>query len=205
MSNNLPLADFLKAKIQEELTEGMTIKLLAEPMYDCFIVTRKKGELITKKLVSYHRKSDGSEAKFEIRQESDGSQRIIHLLPTFLELASMGSKKVFVVDELDRSLHTNLTRGVLEFYLSNCSVDTRSQLLFTTHDIQLMDQKLFRRDEMWATERELSGTSLLIPFSDYKEIRYDKDIRKSYLQGRLGGIPQIDYSLSLDNCSVDNS
>ena len=64
-------------------------------------------------------------------------------------------------------------------------------MLFTTHDVQLMDQQLLRRDEMWATERDETGTSILLPFSDYKDIRYDKDIRKSYLRGRLGGIPHI--------------
>ena len=69
--------------------------------------------------------------------------------------------------------------------------NTRSQLLFTTHDVLLMDQKLFRRDEMWIVERTIQGESSLVPFSEYKDVRYDKDIRKSYLQGRLGGIPRI--------------
>ena len=55
----------------------------------------------------------------------------------------------------------------------------------------LMDQYLLRRDEMWVTKREADGSSDLFSFSDYKEMRYDKDIRKSYLQGRLGGVPRI--------------
>jgi hypothetical protein len=54
-----------------------------------------------------------------------------------------------------------------------------------------MDQKLLRRDEMWVTERDSLGCSSLLSFSDYKEMRYDRDIRKSYLQGRLGGVPRI--------------
>jgi hypothetical protein len=54
-----------------------------------------------------------------------------------------------------------------------------------------MDQQLFRRDEMWVAERKPEGVSTLVSFSDFKDVRYDKDIRKSYLQGRLGGIPQI--------------
>jgi hypothetical protein len=67
-----------------------------------------------------------------------------------------------------------------------------------------MDQVLFRRDEMWASQRESTGASVLIPFSDYKDIRYDKDVRKSYLQGRLGGIPQINSFLSLDDGCMNN-
>ena len=54
-----------------------------------------------------------------------------------------------------------------------------------------MDQDLFRRDEMWVAERNAKGSSHLFSFSEYKDVRYDKDIAKSYLQGRLGGIPRI--------------
>jgi len=98
---------------------------------------------------------------------------------------------VFVIDEVDRSLHTLLTRRLLEAYLASCSADTRSQLLLTTHDVLLMDQQLLRRDEMWVAERKPSGASTLVSFAEFKDVRYDKDIRKSYLQGRLGGIPRI--------------
>ncbi len=55
----------------------------------------------------------------------------------------------------------------------------------------LMDQDFFRRDEMWITQRRNDGSSELISFSEYDDIRSDKDIRKSYLQGRMGGIPNI--------------
>jgi hypothetical protein len=54
-----------------------------------------------------------------------------------------------------------------------------------------MDQGLFRRDEMWVAERDRQGVSSLLAFSEYKDVRNDKDIRKSYLQGRLGGVPKI--------------
>lgn len=188
---NLPLPDSLKASLQEKVKEGMTVRLLTGPVNERFIVTRKKGELFAKKLVAFHPKLDGSEAKFEIRQESDGSQRVIDLLPAFLEISAQASKKVFVVDDVDRSLHTLLTKRLIEAYLGNCSRETRSQLLFTAHDILLMDQDLLRRDEMWVAERDLKGITKLLSFSDYKDVRYDKDIRKSYLQGRLGGIPRI--------------
>jgi len=183
---NIPLPEPLKTKLQEDVKEGMTVRLLTEPINERFVVTRKGGELIAKKLVTYHPKADGTEAKFEIRQESDGSQRVIDLLPAFLELSAQVSKKVYVIDEVDRSLHTLLTRRLLEAYLANCSTETRTQLLLTTHDVLLMDQQLLRRDEMWVAERDATGASNLLSLSEYKDVRYDKDIRKSYLQGRLG-------------------
>jgi len=203
---NIPLPEPLKTKLQEDVKEGMTVRLMTEPINERFIVTRKGGELIAKKLVTFHPKSDGTEAKFEIRQESDGSQRVIDLLPAFLELSAQTSKKVYVIDEVDRSLHTLLTRRLLDAYLSNCSTETRSQLLLTTHDVLLMDQQLLRRDEMWVAERDASGVSNLLSFSEYKDVRYDKDIRKSYLQGRLGGIPRILLGGTLTNpCLMEES
>lgn len=196
---NMPIPESFKQRLREDVKEGMTVRLLVNAINDRFIVTRENGELISKKLVTFHEKSDGAKIKFEINQESDGSQRIIELLPAFLELSTLKSKKVYVIDEVDRSLHTLLTRQLLSSYLSSCSLDTRTQLLLTTHDALLMDQDLLRRDEMWVTERDASGVSSLLSFSEYKDIRYDKDIRKSYLQGRLGGIPRVLFEGALTN------
>lgn len=188
---NIPFPDSLKTMLQEEVEEGMTVQLRGELVNAPFLITRKNGELIAKKVVSFHPKLDGTEAKFEIFQESDGSQRVINLLPAFLKLSAQTSPKVYVIDEIDRSLHPLLIRQLLEAYLASCSTKTRTQLLLTTHDVMLMDQQLLRRDEMWVAERDNSGASSLFSFSEYKEVRYDKDLRKSYLQGRLGGIPRI--------------
>ena len=196
---NIPFPDSFKSKLQEDVKEDMTIRFLASPTNERFIITRKAGELVAKKMVTFHSRSDGTEAKFDIRQESDGSQRVIDLLPAFLELSAQVSKKVYVIDEVDRSLHSLLTRQLIEAYLANCSTDSRAQLLITTHDVLLMDQGLFRRDEMWVAERNSKGSSELLSFSDYKDVRYDKDIRKSYLQGRLGGVPRILLSNTLTN------
>lgn len=201
---NIPFPESVKSKLLEDLKEGMTIRFLASPTNERFIITRKGGELVTKKLVTFHLRSDGTEAKFDIRQESDGSQRVIDLLPAFLELSTTKIPKVYIIDEVDRSLHYMLTRQLIEAYLENCNKESRAQLLLTTHDVLLMDQTIFRRDEMWVAERNRKGSSELFSFSDYKNVRYDKDIRKSYLQGRLGGVPRILLSNALtkrrENC-----
>jgi len=188
---SLALPENLKAKLREEIPEGVTVRLLGEPAHERCAITRRNGEIEARKLVTFHTDSGGDDIRFEMKQESDGSQRVIDLIPVFLELAAENSSKIFVIDEIDRSLHTLLTRELLVAYLDACTADTRSQLLFTTHDVLLMDQKLFRRDEMWVTERDSLGCSSLLAFSDYRDMRYDKDIRKSYLQGRLGGVPRI--------------
>ncbi len=198
--DNLPIPDALKAKLQEDVTEGSTVRLLNEATNERFVVTQTEGELAAKKLVAYHSGADGREVKFELRNESDGSQRVVDLLPGLLELASHEAPKVYVIDEVDRSLHSLLTRQLLESYLQSCDAATRSQLLFTTHDVLLMDQSLLRRDEMWVAERSQTGESSLTSFSEYKDVRYDKDIRKSYLQGRMGGVPRILLAGALTSC-----
>lgn len=188
--DNANFTENQKTRIRESLKDGDTKRMTLSPS-ERYILTRDGNEIITKKLYAYHKATSGQEERFEMRQESDGTQRVIDLLPAFLNVTETDSTKVYVIDELDRSLHTLLTRRLIESYLNQCSPDSRTQMLITTHDVLLMDQDLFRRDEMWITERSDDGNTSLIPFSDYKDVRYDKDIRKSYLQGRLGGIPKI--------------
>lgn len=156
-----------------------------------YLVTRQNGKLRAQKLVTYHRRSHGQEVMFEFDDESDGSQRAIDLLPAFLDLASSECNKTYAIDEFDRSLHPMLTRWLLERHLDRSSQHSRSQLLLSTHDIQLIDQSLLRRDEMWVSETDRHGVSHLIAFCEYKGLRKDKDILKAYIQGRVGGIPKI--------------
>lgn len=202
---SIPVPEELKIKIQEEVKEGEGVSLMGR-FNERLVVTRSDGELIAKKLVTFHLKEDGTEATFAMFHESDGSKRMIDLLPAFVGLSDRISNKVYVIDEIDRSLHTLLTRQLIEGYLRNCSAKTRAQLLFTTHDVLLMDQQLLRRDEMWVAERDTIGASSLLSFSEYKDVRYDKDIRKSYLQGRLGGIPRILLGdASINSCRTKES
>lgn len=145
------------------------------------------GELVAQKLVSVHRGG----TVFDIEEESDGTLRVMDLLPCFLGAARQNSTRVFVIDELDRSLHTLLVKQLLESYLASCSPESQSQIIFTTHDVLQMDQNLLRRDEMWVTDRKKDGSTELVPLSSFKEIRKDKSIRTSYLRGQLGGVPKL--------------
>ena len=155
-----------------------------------YLISKQNDQLTVEKLVSYHKKADGSFEKFNMSQESDGSLRLLDILPAFIDLEREDSNKVYIIDELDRSWHYALSRRLLGTYLSQCSRSTRAQLLFSTHDLMLMDQSLFRRDEMWIAERNEFGESSLFSLANCG-IRFDKDIRKLYLQGALGGIPNL--------------
>ena len=188
--DTVPLNNATKEKLLEDIKENEGIRLNFLPNTR-LLLTNENGTIKVRKLVALHAGKNDCDVQFDLQDESDGSLRTIDLLPALMALCAENSKKVFVIDEIDRSLHTLLTRSLLEMYLESCSPESRSQLLFTTHDALLMDQDLLRRDEMWVAERDDEGASRIFSFSEYKDVRYDKDIMKSYLQGRLGGVPRI--------------
>ncbi|MGI9256123.1 MAG: AAA family ATPase [Salinispira sp.] len=187
--DSLQIPEDFKQKIKDNIREKAVINI--DINNEKIVITQQENKLIVRKVYTYHRNVKGKNIKFEMRQESEGTQRIIDLLSAFFTLADSKKTRVYIIDELDRSLHYLLTRELLEMFLSHCNESSRRQLLFTTHDLLLMDQSLFRRDEMWITERKQDGNSELINISEFEDARADKDIRKSYLQGRMGGVPNI--------------
>ncbi len=156
-----------------------------------FIFLRKDGEIKALKLTTAHKDQNGGSVSFELAEESEGTERLIDLLPAFFELSNPSSDKVFFIDELDRSLHTHLTRGLVESFLDSRTTESRAQMLFTTHDPLLLDQDLLRRDEIWFVDKLEDGHSELSSLSDFEGIRADKDIRKNYLIGRFAGVPRV--------------
>ena len=152
------------------------------------------GHPVVERMRTLHQGADGEKRSFGLGMESSGTQRLMGLLPMLFDLQgpddAVGSK-VYVVDELDRCLHTMLTTRLVEDFLATCGPDTRKQLLFTTHDLLLMDQSLIRRDEMYIAQRGVDGKSELVGLTEFDGIRYDKDLIRSYLDGRFGGIPML--------------
>lgn len=102
---------------------------------------------------------------------------------------SFNKNIVWIIDELDRSLHTLLAKKFIELFLQKNKANRGSQLIFTTHDIELMQQDILRRDEMWVVDRKIDNSSSIIAISDFKDIKSNEDLKKSYLSGCFGGIP----------------
>ena len=124
---------------------------------------------------------------FEYSDESDGTQRLFDLIPIFFALKQ---NRVILIDEIDRSLHTNLTRKFIELFFS-VSRNNSSQLIATTHDSNLLDLDLLRQDEIWFVKREKDHSSNIYSLNLYKE-RFDKRIEKEYLIGRYGATPNLE-------------
>ena len=141
----------------------------------------EKGAEKIEKLMFQHGKDETS---YEYGEESDGTKRLIELLDVIL---NDDDEKVFIIDELDRSLHPQMTIKFVETFLK-FSANKNTQLIITTHESNLMDLKILRRDEIWLAERESDNTTSLCTLEKFK-IRYDKVISKDYLAGRYGAVP----------------
>lgn len=135
---------------------------------------------------------------YDFKEESDGTRRLFDLLEILLigEIDS-NPNKVYIIDELERSLHPKLTYRFIELFIKILK-QKNVQLIFTTHESTIMDQKLLRRDEIWFVERNKENSSRLYSLDRFQE-RYDKKLNKAYLSGRYGAIPIFkDFSFEED-------
>ena len=129
-------------------------------------------------------------------RESLGTKRLARLIPELASLIQNPASGILVVDDLDLGLHPLLTRKILSDFLAARDGSHMTQLIFTTRSTELLDQSLFRRDELWLTERMDDGACQLRPLTSFvspsgKYIRFDKIIRRDYLKGLFGAIPRV--------------
>lgn len=173
----------LKEKIREDFEKGTDRFVLQAPKNQVVVVKEEDGELTVNKIITKHKGIEKNTFDFQLDEESDGTRRLFDLLPA-VELL-INEEAVFFIDEIGRSLHPALLKAFLKLFMSRKS---RGQLIFTTHESNLLDLKLFRPDEIWFMEKDKTGRSKAYPLSEFKP-RYDLDIRKGYLHGRFGAIP----------------
>jgi len=183
LSTELP--DSLKANLSDIGTDERV--LFSSPEGMRFAMIREKNqELTLLKIKTRHCLNEPDEyIDFEIENESDGTRRLIDLLPALLH--SKSSEKVYLIDEIDRSMHPLLSKMFLQAYLNDTDCG-RGQLIITTHESWLLDRDLLRRDEIWFTEKDKHGGSHLYSLAEFK-VRKDLKLDKGYLDGRFGAIP----------------
>ena len=140
------------------------------------------------KLVTLHQVSgENRYVAFDLAAESDGTRHLLELMPALLGLHKSKNEHVFVIDELDRSIHAHLSCKVVELFLTNDG-NNQSQLVVTSHDTGLLDLDLLRRDEIWFIEKERSGASSLYSLEEFN-LPENMDIEKGYIHGRFGALP----------------
>lgn len=127
--------------------------------------------------------------QFDIDEESDGTQRLFSLIGPWIDSLDCGS--ILIVDELDSNLHPFLCEYLIDMFNNPEINKSNSQLVFTTHNSTFLDQDIFRRDQIWFTEKDAEfGNTNLFSLLEFKQ-RKDANIEKGYLAGRYGAVPFI--------------
>jgi hypothetical protein len=196
----------LDAKIEEINSPEEVAKFLVDisdalkrrfPDAPASVLNFTSGEHV-KRLSLGHAAAAGSPVYLNLGQESRGTIQLLRLLgPAF---GALDEANLLIVDELDASLHPLLAIKFVTLFSSQATNKSGAQLLFTTHDTNLLSDNVLRRDEIWFTEKDDTGATHIYPLTDIKTRKTD-DIRKGYMQGRFGAIPflgQLEQLLKTD-------
>ncbi|KFX54715.1 ATP-binding protein [Clostridium botulinum] len=125
--------------------------------------------------------------EFKLDEESDGTQKFFGLLGPWVDALLNGY--TIVIDELDIRLHTLLVKKLIQMFLNPEINKNNAQLIFSTHDTNLLDSELLRRDQIWFTEKKEDKSTDLYSLYDFGGVRKNVSIEKGYLQGKYGAIP----------------
>ena len=143
-------------------------------------------------------KSKSGDAWLPLEEESRGTQTLFNMALPILQAIQEGS--TVLIDELEASLHPSLARQIVRQFNDPATNPNNAQLIFTTQDTNLLGTTLgepaLRRDQVWLTEKDNEGATVLYPLTDYKP-RNAENLERGYLQGRYGAIPSLgDFSLT---------
>lgn len=153
----------------------------------------KEGKFIDLSFI--HKQRDTQNLiKFGIDEESHGTIKFFSLLGFWLD--SINQSRNLLVDEIASNMHPNMVSFFIQSFLNASKNSANMQLLMTTHNTDLLDAKLFRRDQIWFTEKNREGETILYSLNDYKP-RKEEALQKGYLAGRYGAIPFLEEEFSL--------
>ena len=194
-----PIEDFF-GKNDRAVAERITTELRARPGMNQYvrngleeIVFTLQNDRAYAKEIRFSHFEDQGEAKFQYNEESDGTRRLMDYLPALYSIVN--TDETYVIDEMERSLHPVLVKDLLKKFSRD--PNTKGQLIFSTHESNLLDQDIFRPDEIWFAEKTKEGATEFYPLSEFKE-HHTIDIRKGYLNGRYGAIPFLGNLVDLN-------
>jgi AAA15 family ATPase/GTPase len=188
--DTIPIEEFFGEEDKQQ-AERISAELKANPdkvrpfitNHEEILFLLRENKVVAKRLYFLH-ETDGGIAKFTSAEESDGTIRLLDYLPAFY--AAIKAKRVYIIDEIERSIHPLLIKELINKFSHDKL--TSGQIIFSTHESNLLDQDIFRPDEIWFAEKNKEGATEVYALSEFKE-HHTLDIRKGYLNGRYGGIP----------------
>ena len=128
--------------------------------------------------------------------DSTGTKKIAAIASYVIEALEQG--RILVVDELDSSIHFKLTRAIVAMF--NNELNTSAQMIFTVHDINLMDcKRIFRKEQIWFVHKDKEGVYVysLADFTAQQGVRDTTDVMEKYRKGALGALPDPELINSL--------
>jgi AAA15 family ATPase/GTPase len=135
-----------------------------------------------------HQTSEGKCFSLPLELESAGTRRLFESAGVWLDILEQG--RVICIDELESSLHPLITHFLVSLFHNPKINQKQAQLIFTTHDTNILDNDILRRDQIWFAEKDRNQSTRLYPLSDFSP-RKQEALQKGYLQGRYGALPYI--------------
>jgi uncharacterized protein len=173
--------------VSEEFREKA--KKAAEALVSIFEISPEAfPDEATRSAVKLLHRINGRLLPFDLEQESAGTVAYLALLGPLVEALRGGG--LICVDELDSSLHPLIAIEIMRLFEDHGQNLKCAQLIFNTHDTNLLNTGILRRDQIWFTEKDAKGESHLYPLTDFKP-RREENLESGYLQGRYGAIPFI--------------
>jgi len=180
--DNSTLVSDLKKDLEEKVED--VLHLITEEGNEVSIVNEDGILTVLQIKLKHHSCAESGAELFSINEESDGTKRLLDFIPAFF--IALNHPLVFCIDEIDQSIHPVLVKELINKFSNEKK--SSGQIIFTTHESNLLDQDIFRRDEIWFTEKQKYGSTELYSLNSFKE-HNTKNIRKGYLNGRYGAVP----------------
>lgn len=166
----------------ETLPEGMP-----EPLRDVIAGNMKDKTILDIKTV--HKDSDGKAVTFDFEDESDGTQKLFSFAGPWID--SLTNGYVLFIDELHDNLHPRLVQFLVQLFHNPETNPNNAQLVFTTHETSILNQEVFRRDQIWFCEKGENHATALYPLTDFSPRKGRENLELAYLSGRYGALPFI--------------
>ena len=136
------------------------------------------------------------------KHESEGTKKVFEIAGLLVD--TLKNSEVLIIDEFDARLHPLISRTIVDLFNSKENNPHNAQLIFMTHDTNLLSNKIFRRDQIWFTEKNKYGATDLYSLVEYR-VRNDASFEKDYIKGRYGAIPYIGNLSHLVESNIESN
>lgn len=190
------VVDFLRAadlniediRVERQPFDMQTLPAdMPEPLKDV-IAGNMKGQQMMR-IQTVHQGNDGKPVVFDLEDESDGTQKLFAFAGPWIDALANGF--VLFIDELHDNLHPRLVQFLVQLFHNPTTNPHNAQLVFSTHETSILNQDVFRRDQIWFFEKGQQQASTLYPLTDFSPRKGRENLELAYLSGRYGALPFI--------------